>query len=571
MLEEVTALNTTLKAAQQDSKDSIREIPRVSPVTMKDDKENKGEETLSKPNPVTVDGASVVIADSESPSTSDVATSNAIRDDDLNDASFASAPMSYNNTKKSPFYIKAKAFLQTGDFEAALTTIESGIKTILTLLPEPDEMHESIAPLSYLYGTTLLYSIEESQENPENSMMAAEQQQQQATDDSAGDLQIAWENLETARSIISNFSNNSNDNEKTKMSAEEKEELSMDFAQIHARLGDLSRHDGHFERAINDYDTCCETRRNILQGDRVWDRKIADVEYSLGITCLSLAAEGEKNLLDEIDGEDKNVAGTNASASTASRPSAIKAQSGEEDEKSKVNLSPDQITALREKSVRHYVQSSRILAGMIAVMCDQNPTEIAAADINLENNENKKCAAESVVVDGGKTTGLDENISVNDQASAALSAIRGRVSKLKPNDPEDNAQVHDLREMLDEIQETIDNSEKDREGLRDLGIMRKQAEEEIKKSDEFDKKATEAEPEPEAGTTTIGFGAQNESPIESKSASGSETAATKSTSSLIASTTSARPMMVVKKKKKKRVELKKSEDDTEPGTKRVKT
>ena len=101
--------------------------------------------------------------------------------------------------------------------------------------------------------------------------------------------------------------------------------------------------------------------------------------------------------------------------------------------------------------------------------------------------------------------------------------------------------------------------------------MRKQAEEEIKKSDEFDKKATEAEPEPEAGTTTIGFGAQNESPIESKSASGSETAATKSTSSLMASTTSARPMMVVKKKKKKRVELKKSEDDTEPGTKRVKT
>ena len=64
-----------------------------------------------------------------------------------------------------------------GDFEAALSSIELGITSALSLLSEQDELHESIAPLYYLYGTTLLYSIEESQENPENQLMAAQQQE----------------------------------------------------------------------------------------------------------------------------------------------------------------------------------------------------------------------------------------------------------------------------------------------------------------------------------------------------------------------------------------------------------
>ena len=71
------------------------------------------------------------------------------------------------------------------------------------------------------------------------------------------------------------------------------------------------------------------------------------------------------------------------------------------------------------------------------------------------------------------------------------------ISSLKPQDPSDGDTIHDLRDMMDEIQETIDNCEQDREGLRDVNLMRKKAEENIKKADKY---------EGSTGTATIGFG-----------------------------------------------------------------
>jgi hypothetical protein len=544
-----------------------------SAATFEKDEKEDNKSSPAKPAPA-------IIEDSDSPTnTSSEETSTEVavasippkeskvsqneNDNALAMALLASSPMTYENTKKSKFYTNAKGSLQTGDFEAALAIIESGITSIMSTLPDPDEMHECIAPLYYLYGTTLLYSIEESQENPENSLMASqvqqEQQQQEGGGDSAGDLEIAWENLETARSILSRCCGNEGESTSSddKLSVEEKEERTMDLAQIYARLGDLSRHDGHFDRAINDYETCCESRREVLKGNKVWDRKIADIEYSLGITCLSLAAEAEKKLLDEMDDENKKIICTAKGATAAT----IKAQPTNEKE-DKVNLSPEQITALREKSVRHYVQCSRILAGLIGVMCDRNPSEIAAADSDLETTE-KKCAPKSNK--GTKTTGLDENVSVPDQASVALSKIRERVSELKPTDAVDSATVHDLREMLDEIQETIDNFEKDREGLRDLSIMRKKAEEEANESDEPKTKPPELE---ETGTTTIGFGAQESPTFAVASASGGGFAAAKSIS-VDSGVAAAAPMMVIKKKKKKRDQ--KQSTGEESSAKRVKT
>lgn len=447
-------------------------------------------------------------------------------------------PMTYTNTKNSTYYVKAKSHLQAGDFEAALSSIELGITSILSLLPEQNELHESIAPLYYLYGTTLLYSIEESQENPENQLMAAQQQEaEQDNDGGAGDLQIAWENLETARNVLSRMCTDD------KLNKELKEELVMDLAQIHGRLGDLSRHDGHYERAINDYELCCESRRNILIGDKVWDRKIADVEYSLGMTCLSLAAEGEKNLVDAMEGNDEGKAGETKSSQSAAVASLDKAVAPPQDDDSKVNLSPERITALREKSYRHYVQCSRILAGIIAIICSQNPSETAAADSNLEHIENKKMRSDDSKVGGGKTTGLDENRPVQEMASDALSILRKRVSTMKCDDADDNAKVHDIREMLDEIQETIDTSEKDREGLRDISLMRKKAEEDVKNNDE-----TVNPKESESGTTTIGFGQTGQT------SDGKQTVTIGFAAQNVSSESTKKPavpMMVVKKKKKR--------------------
>ena len=449
--------------------------------------------------------------------------------------SVADGPMTYTKTKKSTYYVKAKCHLQAGDFEAALSSIELGITSALSLLSEQDELHESIAPLYYLYGTTLLYSIEESQENPENQLMAAQQQEtEQDNDGGAGDLQIAWENLETARNVLSRMCADE------EIKEELREELVMDLAQIHGRLGDLSRHDGHYERAINDYELCCESRRNVLTGDKVWDRKIADVEYSLGMTCLSLAAEGEKNLVDALEEDDKGDAGETKSAQSAAVVSLANAVAPPKDDDLKVKLSPERITALREKSYRHYVQCSRILAGIIAIMCSQNPTETAAADSNLEHIENKKMKSADLKNGGGKTTGLDENRSVQEMASDALSILRKRVSVMKCDDADDNAKVHDIREMLDEIQETIDTSEKDREGLRDISLMRKKAEEDVKNNDE-----TVNTKETESGITTIGFGQTSDAKQTVTIGFAAQDASLEPTKKPAA------PMMVVKKKKKK--------------------
>ncbi len=495
-----------------------------------------------------------------------LSNNNAAGNDDVA-AEAAVKIMTYHNTKQSKHYQNAKAHLQAGDFEAALSSIELGITTTLSLLPTQDELHESIAPLYYLYGTTLLYSIEESQDNPENQLMAAQQQghhqpQQDGEGndgDVAGDLQIAWENLETARSVLSKMCGSTSNN--GELEKEMKDELVMDLAQIHGRLGDLSRHDGHYERAIHDYEVCCGHRRNLLTGDKVWDRKIADVEYSLGMTCLSLAAEGEKNLVDEMDnngacksdGTNKTIpeaasAAVSASSSVAALPKELARAREDTDDDTKVKLSPEHITALREKSYRHYVQCSRILAGMIAIMCGKNPSEVAAADSNLEHIENKKMSsvADSKQSASGKTTGLDENLSVQEQAANALQIIRKRVVTMKCVDTDDDARVHDLREMLDEIQETIDTSEKDREGLRDISMMRKKAEEDVKKNDE----AINTTVEEDGATTTIGFG----QPSVISDAVKSTTIGFVSSQSMVAAENSKKsvaPMMVVKKKKKR--------------------
>ena len=461
---------------------------------------------MSKPDPTNAgeEEASIPVASNVEATSADVAL-------------VASEPLTYFNTKNGPFYTKAKEILQTDDFEAALSMIETGLTTILSMLPGQDN-HEALGPLYYMYGTTLLYSVEESQDTAEASVMA------QGAEQTAGDLEIAWENLETARSILT----------KLKCEGAEDEERVLDLAQIHCRLADLSRHNGHYEQAIQDYESCCEGRRNQLKGIKVWDRRIADVEYSLGMTCLLFAAEGEKNLMDKEDKEDDKDAHQNATIAAMAANTGASAPEHE-----KVVLSLEQITVSRGKSIRHYVQCARILAGIIACKSNADPIKMSAADESLENNQNKKCSAEEAT--------SSDNTSVQEKASNALNTIRSRISKLKPGNPEDAGVIHDLTEMLDEIQETVDNCETDREGLRDVNKMRKKAEDDIKKADAMGAAlASTDEALAEASTTTIGIGDDYTSIGVTSIGFGAVSATTgqedrkKSTA----------PMMVVKKKKK---------------------
>ena len=165
----------------------------------------------------------------------------------------------YFSSATSEIYALAKQLLNAGNFEEALSLIEQGLENTKTELRvrlsltantnENDEELErsiefngSVAPFHYLYGTTLLYSLEEAKEYGQdhggmtvennssiNSASAAaaaennntpmaqmlsslssdqgggggtEQQQQQPDVDFAEDIQIAWENLDLARNII---------------------------------------------------------------------------------------------------------------------------------------------------------------------------------------------------------------------------------------------------------------------------------------------------------------------------------------------------------------------------------
>ena len=175
-------------------------------------------------------------------------------------ASASPSPPSYTTSEKCESYILAKQLLNNDNFEEALTIIEEElIRTTAEIranlgLTDPAttnadleteiELHEALAPLHYLYGTTLLYSLEEAKgdgndagammteagavaattttpaaadptnpwahlsaqseansgdNNNNNNNNAAGSDDAVAT---AEDIQIAWENLEAARMIV---------------------------------------------------------------------------------------------------------------------------------------------------------------------------------------------------------------------------------------------------------------------------------------------------------------------------------------------------------------------------------
>ena len=81
----------------------------------------------------------------------------------------------YLTIKHSPSYQTAKSHLSAGDLDIVLTLVEAQIASTCEALgkdvKEDDlDMHEALCPLYYLYGTTLLYLVEESE-----SMMNGQQ------------------------------------------------------------------------------------------------------------------------------------------------------------------------------------------------------------------------------------------------------------------------------------------------------------------------------------------------------------------------------------------------------------
>ena len=294
----------------------------------------------------------------------------------------------YLSTKSSKAYTMSKQLLSSGSLDDALSTLEMTLQLSREILvsslnhnkndnsTKPDieeddvniELHESLAPLYYLYGTTLLYSVEESdvmmaatndqtkvtnggapsdidvspEEEDDDNMKLPSQDDEfvdaseqpsfggfgedyeeehgaaevQEISDPAEDLQIAWENLDLARTIVTrlvdefkpstnnNGTNNNNNNtvvlksdegnlknDETlnpieeivnngiKYTSTQQTNLLLDLAQIHTRLGDLQRANANILPCIDDYNLALELRTKCLGK---FDKKVADSHFSLG-------------------------------------------------------------------------------------------------------------------------------------------------------------------------------------------------------------------------------------------------------------------------------------------------
>lgn len=381
----------------------------------------------------------------------------------------------YESSERTEHYILAKVLLNDGEFEQALTAIEQGMETVNSL-PET-----AMAPFHYLYGTTLLYSIEES---TDTSMTTTAPQEGQ---DDADDMQIAWENLEVARHLLQSL---------VSQLEQPNSKLELDLAQIALRSADLQRLNGRYAEAIEDYQSCLELRQKHNSNHEL-DRKIADAHYNLGLSYLSNASELQK-------------------------------------EESKAAQAQEH----SQKGMECYVQCARILCGQIALLCGvQDPETL------LDSNSTSLKA-------GAKTTGLEEpDASPTNVHAQSLRDWRGIVALLTPTDPENAYTVQDLRQLLEEIQETVEEADRSQDALKQAAQLKAQAQQQAEAEPGFGAATTNTD----GSTTTIGFGAP-----------------TLSTTAVTEATASAKPMMVIKKKKKKRDE----EEDSKPAavnSKRAKT
>jgi tetratricopeptide (TPR) repeat protein len=448
----------------------------------------------------------------------------------------------YESSEASEYYILGKELLSAGDFEQALQTVEQGIEESKAILMSIDvnvafELHECMAPFHYLYGTTLLYSIEESNDTQmtvgdstnasasaasagEEQQQEQQQEQPQASNPAidADDMEIAWENLEAARNILDLLLAQD-------MPQQRKAKLQSDLAQTLLREGDLQRMNGRYTEAIHDYEACLQLRR-ILLG--TYDRKIADAQYNLGLSYLSHSTELQKE--DVVD-----------------------------DAKQKVSQEHCR------KGIQLYLECAKTMCGQIALLCGVEPDTVLTTSLTTivkddddDNNNNK-------MKEGGfKTTGMEEDDIVYSEASSSLSVLRKNVADLTPMAAGDYT-VEDLKQLLDEIQETVDESQRSQDAVRQAAEIKNQAKRAVEAIDDTTTTPiTTSSAAADGSTTTIGFDKPTLPPPGAAAAAAAVPDAKPATA--------APPMMVVKKKKKREAPTTTSEHDVKlaPDAKRAK-
>jgi len=523
----------------------------------------------------------------------------------------------YLTTKSSKAYTLSKQLLASGSLDDALSTLEMALQLSRDMLTnafnnnnndkkdDDDgvniELHESLAPLYYLYGTTLLYSVEESDVMmandqtkingaaatadidvpPEDEKVGAEQSvnggygeeedggEVQEVSDPTEDLQIAWENLDLARSIVTrlveDFKPNSNTdgaitlksnnlksdesdinnlpiNNGVVYTKAEQTDLLLDLAQIHTRLGDLQRANANILPCIDDYNLALELRTQTLGK---FDKKVADSHFSLAqvyAEAPNQVAENEGKVSDFVN--------------SLGGPGASEGSGGGGD----VELTEEEKIEMRRKSLEHYLACGVAFVGVMAKLCGEDAEVLTS----VNDESSTACASDSAAMAASAS-------SVQSPANYAktMSTLRQRITSLPQTKltQDTKFEFDDLKELLDEIQEAMDSAEETEEGLKSLGQMKAN---EIKKHEMKQNGESIVEKSEDGAMTTIGFGAPSSSSltggINAFGSSSSAATAFGSTTSTTSATATAPTMMVVKKKKKKAVV-----QPVTDGAKRLKT
>lgn len=358
----------------------------------------------------------------------------------------------YQSSQESTEYAAAKALLNQGAFEDALTHAEQGIAntrhTLASLNNKTEDeltFHPALAPFHYLYGTTLLYAVEESSDtmgltNANTNTNQGEQGGPAAADeDDVEDIQIAWETLDLARTILERMMSSSSSNNNSKESPQNN--YALDLAQIYLRQGDLHKMNGRYGPAVADYQASLKYRTQVLPCP--FNRKIADAHYNLALSHMMLIAEQQQQ------------APTDAA-----------------DDTNTPLMSPAALKEHHERSIHHYLECARTFCGILAILCQQDPHEFFQKLDNETDTANLKTTGEEE-----QDNNSSSNNNLDSDASRQLTKLRQHVQRnLQPpsadDDLEAKAEFEEICQLLAEIQETIDEAENSVKGVHQIAEMK---------------------------------------------------------------------------------------------------
>jgi hypothetical protein len=313
------------------------------------------------------------------------------------------------------------------------------------------------------------------------------------------------------------------------------------LAQIYLREGDLERINGNYSPSIEDYTSCLEillqhnNTKDENNIERNLDRKIADTQFNLGLTYLTSSSDLQKQLAGD-DGKGNDP----AAAAAAPTPN---------------NSANAAVLAKEhcEKGIQQHVECAKTFCRILATLFGVEPETILLKARQQVASEKSDTTAAASALAGFKTTGLyDDDFKSGTTAAIAsqtLNALRMTVATMVSSHPPSDTEstdyvVSDIQQMLDEIQETVDESERSQEGVFQAAQIRVNAQKQAAALSDASSGGgatfTSVTNKDTGVITSIGFGPASTSSISINDAN----ADTK--------TAAAKPMMVVKKKKKRK-------------------